>query len=369
MVSKNRALIDSVSRSNGFGNLSQTTANAFKGINHRGVGNPTKMNTDNHGITFFTRPCLNLSYDNLAQTRLLSSLMTDDANTLARAIRVLLDPWGNVGVGAKNIERVNGRGITSTLIDPLNPFMPVLTNNLLSISGWPDPNIDTYTSPEGWAKEQWSIVDDFPVNYGSFDLTANFRNVEGDPINALFYVWHQYMTRVLSGDMVPYPEMITDNCIDYMTRIYRLVLDPTRTYIQKIANCGVAFPTAYPLGAAFNYNQDDVFDTANQQISIPFRCLGAEYNDPIAIREFNQLVGMYNPSMRQSELNPTPDPKTMRKLTNTERDAFNYEGYPFISQSNELEWWVTNETYASVMRDLELDPNTFAEEEGAQANV
>jgi hypothetical protein len=364
----NKVLIDRISRLGGLGSLTTSTASAFRGFNHQAIGNPIKMNTDNHGFTFFTRPCLNLSYDNIAQTRLLSSLLTNanvvlgngktipNTLTLARAIRVLLDPWGETGIGSTSEHILNSMERTySKLVDPRSPFMPVLSNNLLTLSGWPDPNTDTYVSAEGWAKQQWAIADDFPVDYRSFSLTANFRNIEGDPINALFQVWRQYMLRVLSGDMTPYPEMIAENEIDYMTRIYRFVMDPTRRFIQKWSACGAAFPTSNTLGASFNFSSDQFTDQSNSQISIPFLCLGAEYNDPITLHEFNRLVEMFNPAM--SDNNRLSDNGSMKRLAPNEVTLFNYEGYPYVGDDGELEWWVDTDTYEAVMRDNGLLTN------------
>ena len=52
-----------LSRLSGYGALSEAASNTIIGINHRGVGNPTPYNTDNHGLTFFTRSIAMLSYD------------------------------------------------------------------------------------------------------------------------------------------------------------------------------------------------------------------------------------------------------------------------------------------------------------------
>jgi hypothetical protein len=200
--------------------------------------------------------------------------------------------------------------------------------------------MDTYTSQEGIAKESWSMIEDIPRYYGTFDLSATFRNIEGDPINSLFHAWTHYAAAVSQGELVPYPDMIVENEIDYMTRIYRLVLDPTRKFVQKIAACGAAFPTSVPLGAAFNYNSDSPLSSDNAQITIPFRAMGAEYNDSITIVEFNSVVTIFNPGMADSSRT-----RLFVKLNDIERGLFNYEGYPWISEIYELEWWIPRARY------------------------
>ena len=333
--------IDLLSRESGLGSLSEAASNAFYGINHRGIGNPVPYNTDNHGLTFFTRPRMNLSYNNLSMDRRLSPLLTDVEATYQRAVRTLLDPVGGSGRAAIG---GNKRAVTTPLVDQLSPFMPVLTNHLLSLSGWPDPVVNTYNAKEGIAKETWTMVDDVSRYYGSFDLQASFRNIAGDPITLLLNTWIIYAANVYKGVMMPYPDSIIENEIDYQTAIYRLILDPQRQFVQKISRT-IAFPTSSALGAAFNFNSENPFSQDNaQQISVPLHCIGAEYMDPILIKEFNYLVYTFNPLMLDSER-----ANRMTKLTKLDLVKYNYNGYPRIDPiSSELEWWVPNVEYAAL---------------------
>lgn len=338
--------VDLVSRYSGHGALSQAAANALMGINHRGVGNPIPNNTDNHGLTFFTRPRMNLSYDNLAMDRKLTPLLTDDKRSYQRAIRCMLDPVGHHDVitGANGGQRTI-REVKSDLIDPRSAFLPILSNNLLSLSGWPDPVVQFYDSKPGPHREVWSMVDDAINHYGAFDLQASFRNIAGDPITLLFSAWIRYASLVYQGILMPYPDSVLENEIDYNTRIYRLVLDPSRQYVQKIGACGAAFPVTSSLGRAFDFASDTPFvaDSATQ-ISIPFRCNGAEYNDPILIKEFNDVVFMFNSDMGEARKSK------MVQLKKNELNIFNYYGYPYIHpRSFELQWWVYKEDYDQII--------------------
>lgn len=318
--------VDIVSRLNGLGSLTSAQTNNLFGINHRGVGNPVPGNSDNYGLTFFTRPRLNLSYDNLAMHRMFTPLLSNDTLSIQRALRTLLDPDG---------------GIDSSLVDPLNPFIPMLTNNLISITGWPDLLVDTYTSKEGLHKEAWSMVDGTARIFNTYTVTANFRNVAGDPISLLFALWVQYASLVYLGEMVPYPDMEVEREIDYQTRIYRLILDPTRQYVQKIGACGAAFPTNSPLGTSFNYASDSPFNTDNDQVSIAFQCIGADYLDPILVKEFNDVVTLFNPGMENVSRS-----KLYKKLNKDQAYFFNYSGYPYIDPLTfELQWWVPIEDF------------------------
>lgn len=337
---KLRESVDTITKNNGYGEFSSIASKSFYGINYRGFGNPIPMNKDQFGLTFFTRPKLNLSYDNISRVRAMTLMLSEKKESVPRAVRAWLDP-----IGSSPLKEVTGRiireGYDCPLVDDYNPFLTILTNNLISISGWPDPEVDTYTSKPGLKKEEWSMVDGTYRIFNTFDVTATFKNIDSDPITWLFHTWCTYMTLVYEGVFSPRLEEILNNRIDYQTRIYRMTLDSTRTYVQKIAACGAAFPIATPLGAHFDYNNETPYNVDNDQISIPFRCIGVDYLDPITMHEFNELVMIRNINMREDKRN-----KTFIKLLPSEKILFNYSGYPLINvDTNELEIWVRQDDY------------------------
>lgn len=353
---KVRDIIDFISRTNGFGALSESGTNSLYGINHRGIGSPIPQNTDVQGLTFFTRPRLNLSYDNLVTDRVFTPLMTSNDKSYQRAVRCMLDPDS---ARPSNIDPRSQKAlppVQSRHVDELNPFIPMLQNHLLSLSGWPDPSFSFFTSKEGMAKEQWGMIDDAARNFGTYTLNGTFRNIAGDPITLLFNIWTRYAARVYDGTMLPYPEMIVDNEIDYHTRIYRLVLDPSHQFVQKIAACGACFPTGVSLGSSFNVASDGgpYNKETNSQISVPFQCFGVDYNDPILINEFNALVMYYNKAMRDQYRE-----SSMQKLRPGELMFFNYFGYPRIDpKTMEIQWWIFPKHYQELQQYPELFRDT-----------
>lgn len=342
-------LVSNISLDTGRGDLDTVMQNLFWGTNVRGNLSPVAANTDHYGLTLFTRPRMNLSYHNLLSDRRLHGLAVEDPNSLRKAIRAYLDPAINTGRAADYYDITET--VHSRLVDPLNPFMPLLSNTLLSLSGWPDITMDTFTSEEGVQGETFSMADGRSFDYSAYTLTANFKNIIGDPITTLFQTWLAYMGNVYSGLMVPYPDAILYNEIDYNTRIYRLVLDNTRTKVQKIAACGASFPTSSPLGNAFNFNTDRSVSEENDQISVQFQCNGVMYNDPILVYQFNDLVALFNPLMRPSvpgDHTSAPMGILSGGLERVERiddvNRYNYNLYYRINpQTTELELYIATE--------------------------
>ena len=313
------------------------------GLNHRQQAPAIPMNKDNYGLTFFTRPQLNMTSPNLRSDRIMVPLLTTTDKSWHRAVRCLLDPRLYYAPGEES-----GGAIKCPLVDPMQAFIPLLTNALKSISGWPDTEVPTWTSPAGIYKEEWSIADGNSKHYGAFDLTATFRNFRGDAISKMFHYWCHYQSLVFEGRLSPYADMIAGNEIDYQTRIYRIILDPSMSKVQNIAACGAAFPVASPMGAKFDFSSEKPYNDANSDIQIPFRCMGFIADDDILIRTFNTTVGIFNPDMYGEALGGA-----MVKLPLTEIEMFNFRGYPYINPDTfEMEWYVPAELYQAKMTAL-----------------
>lgn len=334
--------LEYVARSAKLGSLEDAYTDMFYGFNQGIMGNPVPYNTENQGLTFFTRPRLNLTYDNIAVVREMTPLLVEDPYTIQAAIRGYLDP---VQEGQRRRENRN-----SQFIDHRSAFIPLLSNALISLSGWPDMSVGTFTSKQGIYHESWSMVDDVPSSmYGEYQLTANFRNIKGDPINHLFYHWVLYSSMVYTGRLMPYPDSVVSNEIDYVTRIYRVTLDETKQYVQKIASCGYGYPTAVPIGASIDFSNDTPMnENVANQISLSFQCHGFLWNDPLLIHSFNTTVCMFNRHMHPTYLNRSDS--LMVKLTSAERDALRGRGYPRIDpKSLEMQWYMFRSEYDAIM--------------------
>lgn len=347
-----RDAIATVSRLSGLGDNRTTMQNLFYGINHRGFGNPVPANTDHYGYTFFTRPCLNLSYHNLLGHRILAPLLNKDDTSIAKVIRAYLDPISNRGLFREELgDSITAADLSSydtvrtPMVDELSPFISVLTNTLVSLSGWPDLIGDTFTSDEGMAREAYSMFDGIDKINNVFDITANFQNVQTDPITLMFHSWLLYGLSVRQGKVVPWPSNVAQQRIDYVCRMFRIVLDSSRTKVKKFAST-ICFPTTTTIGASFNYNRNIPVAEENRDIGVNFRCMGAEYNDPVCIDEFNRMVQEANPAMRPVDDNiPNSPPRGLANgsykiITQRDRDYLNYRGYPLINtETMDITWY------------------------------
>lgn len=313
-------------------------SDAAFGMNILGRNAPLPLNTDNHGYTFFTKPLFNLSYDNCMVDRRLSMLLREDVNSYERMARVTLDPWSQTQ--QKN-------PVQSTKVDALSPFIPIFSNNLISLNGWPDFTINMSTTTSGIYRDSMAYVDDVPYQYETYTLQATYRNIEGDPISLIHYMWLLAQGLGKEGRTMPYPELVLMNERDYDTRIYRLIMDQTRTYVTRIFACGAATPENVPSGEIANFTGDGSesgSQVISSQLNFSYRANGVTTYDHILIFEFNDLQEDFNPSMADGTRE-----QAMHLLFPWEKAYFNYKSYPRINPATmELEWWVFKDYYESV---------------------
>lgn len=336
--------LDDYFQSTPIGSVDKAIGNNLYGINHMQIPGTVASNKDTYGLTFFVRPQLNMQADNIRNSRLLAPLLTINSQSIQRYIRATLDPRIMAGYSFMQSPEGGSPSVNSLpceIVDNLSAFIPVLTNNLNTISGWPDILAPTFTSKPGLYNEAYSQVDGVTKNYESFDITATFRNTRGDPILYMFYVWLHYSSMVFEGKLIPYLDFLTENEIDYNTRIYRLVMDQDKEIVKKIGATGAAFPISVPTGSFFDFANDKPYNDQNKDIPITFRCMGAEYLDDILIYEFNQTVVIFNPAMADNRRD-----SEMQRVTKNVLSLFNNRGYPRIDYStNKLEWYVTKDLF------------------------
>jgi hypothetical protein len=347
-MSEINSTLNDVFKSTSLGDVKSSIGATLYGFNHRATPLPVSVNKDNHGYVFFTRPQLNFTNANLRSLRRFVPLMDQNALSLPRVIRRYLDP------------RLDPATYPCPVVDGKQAFIPLLSNHLLSCAGWPDPALDTFTSRPGAYREVYSLVDSVIDNFASYDLNCTFRNMQGDPITALIDHWMWYKSKVFTGELSPYPDFIALNEVDYQTRVYRLVMDKNKQYVQKIACCGVSVPVANPSGNAYNFESDRPLNQLNDQIQVRFQATGFCYQDPILVQEFNATVAIFNPDLGSLFADPgmTQTWVPMKKrvaldhvlLKPDELQMFNNTGYPLIDpDTNELLWYVNRQEYQARM--------------------
>lgn len=348
MATETDKIINDVKRSVGSISTTSYGHDMLRGFNRKNNSIAVPINIENQGITLFTKPALNLTEGNTAMAGTLQYMNNPDSRSSGCAIKCMLMP-DPVVMGL--VPTTDGYALEdprSEIVDDRQAFIPIMSSTLKSISGWPDKVIDFFLYDEGIAKEVTGHVDSRPDIFNSFDLTATFGSAEGNFVPSLIAGWYDYMTHVAVGTMTPFPVFITEREIDYNTRIYRIVTDSNNQFITQLACTGASIPGIGTTASSFNFNEENVMNMENGELSVPFKCFGALYNDPIIVKMFNETVVQFNPDMSDAKRDGS-----MAKLSRVELITSSFlHSYPRISDINELEWWIPIEVYNQEFGDI-----------------
>lgn len=337
------------------GPLDKALSNILYGLKHTRYIPPIKSSFDVQGFVFFTRPQLNLRTENIKNVRQFYPLLNRNELSLQRYVRVMLDPRlpYQLYVNGKKDTFYSDEILDCPLVDKFNPFIPVLTNTIRTLSGFPDIVVSEWTSPSGVRKEQISMVDGTWEINDVFDIDVTFDNHVGDVLIYLFQTWIQYSALVFEGMLAPYWDFALENEFDYNTRIYRIILDPTWKFVKRIGAIGAAFPINVPTGKFYDYNRDNPYSDQTKEVNIRFKCMGTMYNDDILIKEFNETNAIFNPTYR-SFLQGNKD--VMVVIPNELIEHVNFRGYPYIDpETYEFKWLLpkSSPTYKNIEKQLE----------------
>lgn len=327
--------LNRISEKSGQAGITNRLTKILFGLNHQMAGVTGLANTDTQGWCFWVRPSLNLAYDNLVNAPELEFLYNAGPMSMGAAIRAYLDPISS---------RKGGEAYTP-LVDPMNPFIPMLTNLCLDWTGSPDIVADLHISEVNKFDSQFFIPKGISGVYNQWDSNSTFRNIQGDPVTALFFVWVTYINRVSEGSMHPRVMNLAEDEMDSTTRKYRIVTDQTMTKYTK-TQCDVAsIPTSSTIGSAYDYNANLPYVEANATVAVPFCNVGAYYESRRTIEDFNETVINFNSSM-EPDING--EISGMVKLSQNELKTFNFSGYPKL-ENGSIDWYVTPSQYEAYL--------------------
>lgn len=291
------------------------------------------------GPTFITRPRLCLQSSNLRNNEAMMPLDTADPNSVAFAVRWLLDSNLCSPPYIRSDEYRQAAAVCP-LINTESPWLTPLCNAITSISGFPDFDLQTERTDGGYFSEAQSYAtgqDAF--SRAGYTINCNFRELPGGIIFSIFYYWLEYIRCVTRNIMLAYPDDIDGQIMNYTVSIYTFNLDPSQRYLTKWAKCTGCFPTTLNWSSIMDKSDSQFFQEASAKIGIPFICNKVEYMRPSVLLDFNLLAMRYCPKINvysnglyaTQERDGTYDIKESLARESIPYSAFgNFCGLPFI---------------------------------------
>lgn len=331
------------------GSLDKALTNNARGINARQTVNALLPNQDHQGFLFVTRPQLNMQKDNLRNYAPLYGLLNNDPSSIGLAVRMLLDPrlgaGYNYAIGPKSAHKFIPP-IHCHAVDNAMPFIPFVTNNVITSTGWADKVLPMTSTDPGLYKQTYSFVDGISRNYGEWDLTINLQNVKGDLSIAFFSALMDYASLIKEELMIPYPDYVMNNRTDFQMRAYRIILDKGKQKVTKIMACAAMTVTSVPYGMFGDFDRNVPFSEQTKELSFRFRCMGQINNDPRLIYAFNGVGRAFNPGMADNLRGQYMTLIPYRYLSRFNNDLI----YPRINPDTlAFEWWTYKNNYEKIM--------------------
>lgn len=283
-------------------------------------------NHETSGITFITRPEINLDTSSVRQDNILATLDDKGPDTIAFHLRCMLD--ARLAKEPKSILRTNAD--KSRIINNDSPFINMLTNSFVSIQGAPDYILDTETSEGGFFGEDQTLALGSNRGNATSEVSISFKEIHGGIIRALFYYWVRWMDMSQLGTVVPYPYYIAARKLSYTCSIYRFILDPSKRTITAWAKYTGCFPKLGMSGAIFNVGEAEHYLSSAMTVTIPFTVNHVEYMNPLIFRDFNKLMRKFAGDYTSTKVLVPPEAE------------YNFKGLPYIDEYgglNELQFY------------------------------
>lgn len=285
---------------------------------------------DSIGLSFTSRPLLNLSDANVQLSPILQPLYRSRPNSIMSYVRGLLDKqWGLANSGAVSF------------LDPKTAWLTPLTNYLKVSSGFPDLNLNVSTSSPGFRQEVYRWISGILEHNGSFQLRQSYYMSQPKFLPFIFEIWLNYINEVTLGDngLEPYAEALKQNYQDYDCRNYHIILNRNMRNIEWIFCNASALPTTYPAGAfsTIDRTQNSLRGQGQDEFDIQFDCIGFRYGNALVAKMFNDTTEYFNPDMKNANRL-----SKMRKLEFSEYYGSGYsQVYPYIDLDKMiLQYWV-----------------------------
>lgn len=223
-----------------------------------------------------------------------------------------------------------------------SPFIPLLSNCCVSMDGFKDWNIETFSYDSDYFGGSMTVATGQDDVYGPGEASVEFEDIYGGPISILFMIWVDYIVRVSRGTVNPTRQNIINHVLDYTSSIYVFNCDRDGSTIRYFAKLTGCFPISCPLGSFIKFTREPNLENV-KNISISFKYNRYEPMAPDVISDFNFL------SMQEFAKKPANDYEsyfgkhegfeTSSRLYNIHNDYKNKSGISGTSNNmGYMEW-------------------------------
>lgn len=282
------------------------------------------------GLSFVSRPLLNLSDENVRKFPGMFPLYKSRPQGFMSYLRAMLDKqWGDANSGLINF------------FDPQTAWITPLTNYLKVSSGFPDISLTVSTSSPGFRQEVYRWISGILQHNGSYPMRQSYQMSQPKFLPYLFEIWLNYINEVTLGDngLEPYDAAFKQNYQDYDCRIYHVILNRNMRNIEWVFCNASCVPTSFPSGSfsTIDRTQNSLRGQGQDEFDVQFESIAFRYGNATVAKMFNATTEYFNPDMKDSVRQ-----SRMQMLTFDQYFGNQYARvYPYINIDRmTMEYWI-----------------------------
>lgn len=169
-----------------------------------------------------------------------------------------------------------------------SPFIPLLSNTCLSLTGVKDFSLGEHTYEEDEFSATIKVPTGMDELWGPGTVSATFTDIAYGPVSLLFMVWIMYIHYVSRGNIMTTREHVIERILDYTCSIYIFVIGDDGRRIERWGKLTGCFPTQFPMSSQLEHNTSLEPDML-QKLTISFTYNRYEAMDPQVFTDFNFL--------------------------------------------------------------------------------
>jgi hypothetical protein len=186
--------------------------------------------------------------------------------------------------GKRRFSNIQAHGLTTL---GRTPFIPIVSNLSISLSGIKDLIMDKYEYDGDQAGNKTSDAMGLNSYRESSEFSATYYESRTLSITALHYVWLLYMDAIGKGTMSMTEDHMRDRIYDYMASLYWFVTGYDGMSIVLYGRQTGVFPLNVPISSLIPSERGTPTDP---KITINYHCNHSEVLNPSILFDFNHTI-------------------------------------------------------------------------------